>query len=68
LASIGERLEAETRGVSTTPKKTYSYVMSRNREEWEEYINTPMKARHKLPWWIFLGLIALGIGKLIGVL
>jgi hypothetical protein len=42
--------------------------MPRNAEEWEEYINTPMKARHKLPWWILLGLIAFGIVKLIGLI
>ena len=37
------------------------------RENLEHLLNSPMRWYHKLPWWILLGLIAYGLGKLFGI-
>lgn len=38
-----------------------------NRDDFERMMNTQMKWFHKLPYWLLLVLIALGLGKLLGL-
>jgi hypothetical protein len=40
---------------------------AQRREDLDQLLNSPMRWYHKLPYWIVLGLIGYGIGKLFGL-